>query len=120
MTLPSNSFLDFNDISNVPGSSGGADGQEVLNCRTDLINCCNVDQTGSVSVGKRYHPNGTALLFDAGGATFRRNRRQSTIRLWHRDNPTERGRFHCELPNAFQVNQTVYVNICELSTIKHA
>ena len=29
MTLPSNSFLDFNDIANVPGSGGGADGQEV-------------------------------------------------------------------------------------------
>ena len=97
VTLPNNSFLDFNDIANVPDIGGGAAGQEVLNCRTDLINCCNAAQTGGVSLGEWYYPDGTALPFDADGATFRRNRIQSNIRLWRRDNPPERGRFHCEL-----------------------
>ena len=114
MTLPNDSFVDFNDIANVD-SGGGADGQEVLNCHTDLVNCCNAAQTGGVSVGEWYYPNGTALVFDAGGTTFRRNRILSNVRLWRRDNPPERGRFHCELPNAFQVNQTVHVNICEFN-----
>ena len=121
VTLPNNSFLDFNDIANVPDIGGGAAAydDEVLSCRTDLINCCNAAQAG-VSVGEWYYPDGTALPFDADGATFRRSRIQSNVRLWRRDNPTERGHFHCELPNAFQVNQTVYVNICELSNVKHA
>ena len=119
VTLPNNSFLDFNDIANVPDIGGGAAGQEVLNCRTDLFNCCNPAQAG-VPVGEWYYPDGIALLFDADGATFRANRIRSNVRLWHRDNPPERGHFHCEVRNAFQVNQTVYVNICELSTIKHA
>ena len=53
MGLYNNSFLDFNDIIvNVPGIGGGAAG------RTDLINCCNVAQTGGVPLGEWYYPNG--------------------------------------------------------------
>jgi hypothetical protein len=35
------------------------------------------------------------------------------VRLNRQGNPTERGRFHCEVPNAAGVNVTVYVNIGE-------
>ena len=117
VTLTNNSFLDFNDIANVPDISGGAVDydDEVLSCRTNLFICCNSAQTGAGPLGEWYYPNGTALSYDADGATFRRNRILSNIRLWRRDNPTERGHFHCEVPNNFQVNQTVYVNICELN-----
>ena len=37
-----------------------------------------------------------------------------SVRLFRRfSSAPERGRFHCELPNAAGVNQTLYVNICE-------
>ena len=115
VTLPNDSLVDFDDIPNV-STSGGAKYVDVLNCRTDLEACCNPGlQMLPAPVGEWYYPNGTALSFDAGGATFRRNRLLMNVRLWRRHTPTERGRFRCELPNAQNVNQTVYVNICELN-----
>ena len=119
VTLPSDSLVDFDDIPNVAGG-GSATGVDVLNCRTDLEACCNAgaQMLPAPGVGEWYYPNGTALPFDTspeGGTTFRRNRGLMNVRLWRRDTPTERGRFRCELPNAQNVNQTVYVNICELN-----
>ena len=117
LTLPNNSLVDFDVIPNLSGD-GGATDVNALNCRTDLEACCNMGgQNLPAPVGEWYYPNGTALPFDAGGATFRRNRGLMIVRLWRRDTPTERGRFRCELPNAQNVNQTVYVNICELNYI---
>ena len=115
VTLLNNSLVDFEDIPN-PLTDGGVVDDSVLNCRTDLEECCNdALQNLPAPVGEWYYPNGTALDFDAGGATFRRNRGLMNVRLWRRNTPPERGRFCCELPNAQNVNQTVYVNICELN-----
>ena len=115
VTLPNNSLVDFEDIPNAP-TDGGVVDDSVLNCRTDLEACCNAAQENvAAPVGEWYYPNGTAFDFDAGGATFRRNRDLMNVRLWRRDTPTERGRFRCELPNAQNVTQIVYVNICELN-----
>ena len=119
VTLPSDSLVDLDDIPNL-SIDGGAYDVNALNCRTDLEECCNADlQSLPASLGEWYYPNGTALVFDAqpGGTTFRRNRDLMNVRLWRRATPTERGRFRCELPNAQNVNQTVYVNICELNKI---
>ena len=115
VTLPSDSLVNFDDIPNVSTPESAQD-VNVLNCRTDLEACCNMGlQNLPAPVGEWYYPNGTALVFDASGATFRRNRLLMEVRLWRRDTPLERGRFRCELPNAQNVNQTVYVNICELN-----
>ena len=118
LALPSDSLVDFDDIPNF-STSGGVVDDSVLNCRTDLVACCNAGQQSlPAPVGEWYYPNGTALTFDTspgGGATFRRARGLMIVRLWRRDTPTERGRFRCELPNAQNVNQIVYVNICELT-----
>ena len=118
LALPNNSLVDFDDIPNL-STDGGATDVNALNCRTDLEACCNADdQMLPAPVGEWYYPNGTALPFDTslgGGTTFRRNRGLMNVRLWRRNTPPERGRFHCELPNAQNVNQTVYVNICELN-----
>ena len=115
VTLPNDSLVDFDDILNLSGG-GGANDMNALNCRTNLEACCNDNQPNvPTPVGEWYYPNGTALNFDAGGATFRRNRALMNVRLWRRNTPPERGRFLCELPNAQNVIQTVYVNICELN-----
>ena len=115
LTLPNKSLLNFDDIPNF-STSGGVLDDSVLNCRTDLEACCNAGQQNlPASLGEWYYPNGTALDYDPGGATFRRNRGLMNIRLWRRHTPTERGRFRCEVPNAQNVTQIVYVNICELN-----
>ena len=116
VTLPNDSLVNFDDIPNISGT-GGVTNDIVLNCRTDLEACCNAVQenVAAPGVGEWYYPSGTALDFDTGGATFRRNRGLMIVRLWRRDTPAERGRFRCELPNAQNVNQTVYVNICEMN-----
>ena len=119
VTLPNNSLVEFDDIPDVSGGGGVAD-DSVLNCRTNLETCCNdTEPNVDAPVGEWYYPDGTPLSFDAGGATFRRTRGLMIVRLWRRDTPTERGRFSCEVPNAQNVNQTVYVNICELTILNY-
>ena len=117
MTLLNDSFVDFEDIPSLSLEGGGAqDSDNVLLCHTDLMQCCNAVQDNvDVALGEWYYPNGTVVAYDSMGATFRRNRGQSVVRLWRRDNPPERGRFHCEIPNAANINQNIYVNICKLS-----
>ena len=86
---------------------------QTLMCVTDLVVCC---------VGDWYYPDGsTVQLNNWGTRNFQSNRGQNevrsgqlfygSVRLWHRYSPTERGHFHCELPNG--INQNLYVNICE-------
>ena len=90
-----------------------------LNCVTDNVDCCGPVQ--SQVKGDWYFPNHTRV----GGFTensnsgrsrdiFIRNRGQSVVRLHRFDNPSERGRFYCEVPNSHGINQTIFINICEL------
>ena len=85
-------------------------GEDALLCLTNATNCCG----GSNRMGDWYFPNGTvvASFGDNGGSIhnnfFSRNRSESVVRLNRYNNPSERGRFRCMLPNDF-----IYVNICE-------
>ena len=96
-----------------------------LQCQTDLVDCCNSPHTQH---GEWYYPDGTVIVFDAGGATFRRNRGPNgpygpddqmvygVVRLWRRGIPPERGRFRCEIPSAANssISQILYAHIREL------
>ena len=130
VNLPNNSLVDVNELLNVP--AGGLvptpeRNLPTLHCFTDLEDCCNSPRTQR---GEWYFPNGTALDFDLGSdTTFRRNRGPNgnfiinevstmvfgVVRLFRRGIPPERGCFYCEIPTAAGVNQTLYVNICELN-----
>ena len=91
-------------------------------CVTDLVDCCE-----SSALGNWYYPDGRTVLYNTVGATFQRNRGQNyvinnqqfygSVRLWCRYTPPERGLFHCELPDANGIYQTLYVNICEFPMI---
>ena len=126
--MPNDSFVDVNDVLNVP-----LNGQvplpdldlPALHCFTDFVECCS---TPYPLQGEWYFPNGTKLDFDFGGTTYRRNRGPNgphgqggamvfgVVRLFRRGIPPERGRFHCEIPTiANPNNETLYVNICELN-----
>ena len=133
-TLPSDSFVDFDDVfnvgrnySNIPSNRNPGDG--VLQCVTDLIDCCGTE-SGTVSTvhGNWYFPDGRRVEF-GDGARFLVNRGPNevingtqfngSVRLFRRYSAVpERGRFFCELPSAADpsVNQALYVNICEFIT----
>ena len=128
--LPNNSFVDVNDLLNVPlGGQVPVPNLDLptLHCFTELVDCCNAPRS---SQGEWYFPNGTALDFDLGGdTTFRRNRGANgfhgpggamvfgVVRLFRRGIPPERGRFRCEIPTIASDpnNEILYVNICELN-----
>ena len=90
-------------------------------CVTDLVACCE-----SQELGNWHFPGGDS----GGGGTFQTNRGQNevrngqqfygSVRLWRRYTPRERGLFRCELPDAKNVNQNLYVNICKYLMIFNA
>ena len=127
VNLPNDSLVEVRDLYEVIDDGPNpvpANNRPTLHCFTDLVDCCNNPRSTD---GEWYFPNGTALDFDFGGTSFRRNRGPNgpfgpcgetvlgVVRLFRRGLPPERGRFCCEIPTAAGDNQTVYVNICELS-----
>ena len=81
--------------------------------------------------GNWYFPDGTIIRFFSSGTRFLVNRGPNevilngeqfygSVRLFRRfSGPPGRGRFRCELPSAADpnINQILYVNICELIVI---
>ena len=137
-TLPNDSFVDFDDVlnigngsSNIPSNRNPRD--RALQCITDLVDCCGTE-SGTVRAerGDWYFPDGrrvgnlipgedrTRFLVNKGPNEFKVLDGQQfygSVRLFRRYSYVlERGRFRCELPSAANpsVNQTIYVNICEL------
>ena len=137
-TLPSESFVDFDDIlnigsgsSNIPSNRNHARANASLQCITDLVDCCGTESGSSVRAqhGNWYFPDGTRVGEFGGVSRFLVNRGPNevidgqqfngSVRLFRRfSGVPERGRFRCELPNAADpsVNQIIYVNICEFVT----
>ena len=88
-------------------------------CITDNVDCCGYAQ-GQVK-GDWYFPNHTRvgsvtenIYSGRSNNLFARNRDQSVVRLRRIGNPPERGHFYCEVPNSHGINQTIFINICEL------
>ena len=96
-------FVNVSDI-------GNNNDVDALLCLTNATNCC----AGSNRMGEWHLPNGTVVgsFGDNGGNInndfFSKNRGQSVVRLNRYNNPSERGRFSCEL-----LGDTIYFNICE-------
>lgn len=59
--------------------------------------------------------NGSVVLSDAPVGGYLRNRGVGVVRLYRElfSGPDERGRFQCKIPDAMNVNLTLYANICE-------
>ena len=119
MTIPNDGYVRVFDI--------GRD-DTGLHCNTDRSDCCGrADHPNATAPqGDWYYPNGSEVLSYtqeiASGSTrnfFYRNRFTQIVVLNHRDNPPERGRFRCEVPNADGNNVTVYVNIGEWFILYH-
>ena len=96
-------------------------GSAGLLCNTDRSDCCGRSDHPAMAVqGHWYRPNMTKVMGFGIEYTvhptrdfFFRDRGSGVIRLNRYGNPTDRGRFRCEIPNASDVNVTLYVNIGE-------
>ena len=113
-------FLSLNGVT-IPSdtyvlASGIATDASGLHCNTDRDGCCRAS-----GEGHWYLPDGREVMsFTAEDMArpepnnfFSRNRDTGIVRLNCNGNPPERGRFHCEIPNASGVIVTLYVNIGE-------
>ena len=110
MTIPNDGYVVFSDI--------GTDASGLL-CNTDRFDCCRTSGS-SVAPGQWYLPDGTQVgsftqefANDPTENFFSRNRGPRVVRLNRFGNPSERGRFRCEVPNAARDIVTIYVNIGE-------
>ena len=137
-TLTSDSFVDFDDTLNIgdfphgaPTNRAPARDDAALQCITDLLDCCGTESDTPQEImrtvrGDWYFPDGRRVEFSSGGSRFLANRGLNevvngqqfygSVRLYRRySSAPERGHFRCELPSAADpnVNQTLYVNICE-------
>ena len=96
--VPNNSYVNVADIDN---TDGGA-----LLCCTDKPGCCGSENRE----GQWYFPNGTMVRYN-NPQGFRRDRGDGVVRLKQNGASTDRGLFYCEVPDANDTNQTVYVHI---------
>ena len=102
----------------VLASSIGGDG---ILCRTDRSDCCRAsDNPNGGAQGHWYRPNGDEVdsftMENEKHSTrnfFARNRDRGIVRLYPNGNPSERGQFRCEIPNASGNTETHFVNIGE-------
>ena len=106
-------FVNFDDI----GTNGGVDGDAALLCLTNSTNCCGPGDP--TTTGDWYFPNGESPVGDLTSNTqgqagrndyYYRNRGPSVVRLNRNNNPSEKGRFRCDL-----LGSTMYANICKCS-----
>ena len=114
--VPNNSYVDVNQIGE--GGAGGPSDAEGVLCLTNKVDCCASSQVpGGGVLGDWFFPNGTPVgskspNADAGRTDFFfRNRFESVVRLLRVGNPPETGLFRCVIPDANNVNQSLYVNV---------
>ena len=88
------------------------EGDDALFCLTDFTACC---QSGFTSgngtvLGNWFFPNGTRVPASGNQWDFHITRGQSVVRLQRRRGGEE-GIYHCEIPDAMSVIQTIYIGV---------
>ena len=92
------------------------EGDDALLCITNLTACCRSDDTGGNASGNWYFPNGTRVPSAPGvGWDIYRTRGQMMVRM-NRRRGGEEGIYHCEIPDAMNVIQTIYIGVYSAST----
>ena len=85
------------------------EGVGALHCQTDLTACCRQPYV-SIQVGSWFFPNGTRVPSSGSSWDFHRTRGQSAV-LLHRRSGGEEGIYSCEIPDAMNVDQTIYIGV---------
>ena len=116
VNITNNGYVLVTDITEGGFGVTGMDDGGLL-CITDRSDCCRViHNPNGGGQGEWYFPNGTSVQIQGtryGDSIFYRNRDTKLVRLNRVGNPSERGRFRCEVPNADGVMVNLYVNIGE-------
>ena len=86
------------------------EGDDALFCITNLTTCCQ-----NPAVGNWFFPNGTRVPSSGSQQDFHRNRGQMVVRMNRRRGGVE-GIYHCEIPDAMNVIQTLYIGVYSAST----
>ena len=87
------------------------EGDDALICITNLAACCR----SRPAIGNWFFPNGTRVPGSGSQWDFHRTRGQMVVRM-HRRRGGVDGIFHCEIPDAENVNQTIYIGVYSMST----
>ena len=108
-TYQNNSIVILEDI---------GEGDNALLCITNLTACCRPPYTRGTpkAIGNWYFPNGTRL-HSANGEEWDlyRTRGKMVIRMNRRRDGVE-GIYHCEIRDAMNVTQTIYIGVYSAST----
>ena len=92
------------------------EGDDALLCITNQTACCRSPYTGEMGTsGNWFFPNGTKVPSSDWGWNFHRTRGQMVISLHRRRGGVE-GIYRCEIPDAMNVNQTIYIGVYSAST----
>ena len=108
-------FVNVDDIQ-------GENSYNQLICHTNNVKCCrSIDISNEVLGGGWYFqgPDGNPVMVAGGNNSFGLSRGHSQIILFRNGQPTQRGRFYCEVVNASSTMQRVYVNICKICSFIH-
>ena len=107
-TYQNNSIVILEDI--------GEDDDALL-CVTNQTACCRSPSTGvNGSVfGNWLFPNGTKVPSSDDQWDFHRTRGQMVVRMHRRRGGVE-GIYHCEIPDAMNVTQTIYIGVYSANT----
>ena len=90
-----------------------------LLCITKFTACCRRPYTGEngTALGNWFFPNGTRVPSRGEQYDFSREREMMVVRLDRRGGGEE-GIYHCEIPDAMNIIQTIYIGVYTASSGK--
>ena len=100
-TYQNNSIVILEDI---------GEGDDALLCKTNQTACCR-----NPAIGNWFFPNGTRVSSSSNQWDFHRDRGQMVVRMHRRRGGVE-GIYRCEIPDAVNVTQSLYIGVYSAST----
>ena len=107
-TYQNNSIVILEDI---------GEGDDALLCITNQTACCRPPYTGvnGSAIGNWFFPNGSRVPSSGNQTDFHRTRSQMVV-LLHRRRGGVEGIYRCVIPDAMNVNQTIYIGVYSANT----
>ena len=88
-------------------------GDDALLCITNRTACCRPPHSGAL--GNWFFPNGTRVPSSGNQWDFHRTRGQMVVLLQH-GRGGEEGIYRCEIPDAMNVTQIIYIGVYSANT----
>ena len=107
----------YQNNSNVILEDIGDEVDDALLCITNQTACCRPPYSGDMgaALGNWYFPNGTVVFSTGVHSDIYRTRGQMVVRM-HRKRGGEEGIYRCEIPDAMNFTQTIYIGVYSIST----